>query len=264
MAQGWVWLGAGLAGGAAGALSGLFGIGGGIILVPVLGALMGLDQHQAQGVSLAVMLAPVGLPAVLHYRKTGHRIRWGLVGILLLGFLAGVTAGALLANAIPARPLRWGFIGFLLLMAARYLAARRATGERIRPEPPLAALAGIGLLIGAFGGLMSGLLGIGGGAVIIPLLALWLGLPQHEAQATSLALMLPPIGLPGVLIYAGGHGLPWMILLFAGGGFAAGSLLGARSATRMRGRALEAVFAGFMVLLAALLAFKMRAAGGAL
>lgn len=265
MPQGWVWLGAALAGGAAGSLSGLFGIGGGIILVPVLGALLGLDQHQAQGVSLAVMLAPVGLPAVLHYRKSGHPIPWKLVGILLAGFLAGVTAGALLANAIPPRPLRWGFIGFLLLMAARYLAAgRRGARERARPEPPLAALIGIGLLIGAFGGLMSGLLGIGGGAVLIPLLALWLGLPQHEAQATSLALMLPPIGLPGVLVYAGGHGLPWMILLFAGCGFAAGSLLGARSATRLRGRALEGVFAGFMVLLATLLALKMRASGGGL
>ena len=119
------------------------------------------------------------------------------------------------------------------------------------------ALVGFGLLIGAFGGLISGLLGIGGGAILIPLMALWMGLPQHEAQATSLALMLPPIGLPGVLVYAGGHGLPWIVILFAGGGFAAGSLLGARFATGMKGRALQVVFAGFMALLAALMALKM-------
>lgn len=193
MAIGMLWLGTALAGAAAGTLSGMFGIGGGIILVPVLGALLGLDQHQAQGISLATMLAPIGLPAVLHYRKAGHLIRWKLVGYLLIGFLVGVTAGSLLANAIPSRPLRWTFIGFLLLMALRYgVAARTSTQPESRLEPSTRALIGFGLVIGALGGLMSGLLGIGGGAIIIPLLALWMGLPQHEAQVTSLALMLPP------------------------------------------------------------------------
>jgi uncharacterized membrane protein YfcA len=257
MGQSVMWLGAALAGVAAGALSGMFGIGGGIVLVPVLGALLGLDQHKAQGISLATMLAPVGLPAVLHYRQAGHRIRWKLVGYLVCGFVLGVTAGSLLANAIPNRPLRWGFIGFLLLMALRYTFAARGNGEGPeRAEPSMGAMVGFGLIIGAVGGLMSGLLGIGGGAIIIPLLALWMGLPQHEAQVTSLALMLPPIGLPGVLVYAGGHGLPWMLLFFAGAGFAGGALMGARFATGMKGRALQAVFAGFMVLLAVLLAFK--------
>ncbi|MBS1767337.1 MAG: sulfite exporter TauE/SafE family protein [Acidobacteria bacterium] len=258
MPHGWLWLGAAVAGAAAGSLSGMFGIGGGIVLVPVLGGLLGLDQHQAQGISLATMLAPIGLPAVLHYHRTGHPIRWRLVGVLLVGFIGGVTAGSLLANAIPVGPLRWSFIGFLLLMAARYLwTARRPRPERPRQEPGVQALVGFGLLIGAFGGLMSGLLGIGGGAIIIPLLALWVGLPQHEAQATSLALMLPPIGLPGVLIYAGGHGLPWMILAFAGCGFAAGSLLGARFATRTRGLALQKGFAGLLLVLAAMLAWRI-------
>ena len=257
MGQWTMWAGAMLAGVGAGALSGMFGIGGGIVLVPVLGALLGLDQHKAQGISLATMLAPVGLPAVLHYRKAGHPIRWRLVGYLICGFVLGVTAGSLLANAIPARPLRWTFIGFLLLMALRYaMVARDSAASEPRPEVSPRALLGFGLAIGALGGLMSGLLGIGGGAIAIPLLALWMGLPQHEAQVTSLALMLPPIGLPGVLVYAGGHGLPWMLLLFAGCGFAGGALMGARFATGMRTRALQAVFAGFMVLLAVLLALR--------
>ncbi|HTL98548.1 MAG TPA: sulfite exporter TauE/SafE family protein [Holophagaceae bacterium] len=257
MAVWMVWACAALSGMAAGGLSGMFGIGGGIVLVPVLGALLGMGQHQAQGISLATMLAPVGLPAVLHYRQAGHRIRWRLVGYLICGFVLGVTAGSLLANAIPARPLRWVFIGMLLLMALRYaLAARDRSAREERPEPPHAHLIGFGLVAGAAGGLMSGLLGIGGGAVIIPLLAIWMGMPQHEAQVTSLALMLPPIGLPGVLVYAGGHGLPWVLLLFTGSGFAGGALLGARFATGMRGRALQAGFAGLLVLLALLLALR--------
>ena len=252
-----VWACAALSGVAAGGLSGMFGIGGGIVLVPVLGALLGLSQHQAQGISLATMLAPIGLPAVLHYRKAGHAIRWRLVAYLFGGFIVGITAGSLLANALPGRVLRSAFIGLLLLMALRFaLAARNRQVPEPKPEPPHAHLLGFGLAIGAAGGLASGLLGIGGGAIVIPLLAIWMGMPQHEAQVTSLALMLPPIGLPGVLIYAGGHGLPWMLLLFTGAGFAGGALLGARFATGLRGRALQAGFAGLMVLLAALLALK--------
>ena len=252
-----MWLGALAAGMAAGSLSGMFGIGGGIVLVPMLGALLGLDQHQAQGVALATMLPPLGLPAVLHYRRAGHRIRWSLVGYLLLGFLGGVAGGALLANAIPDRPLRWGFVAFLLLMALRVLWASRTRGPgSARPEPSQRLQILGGLLIGALGGLLSGLLGIGGGAVIIPVLALGLGLAQHEAQATSLALMLPPIGLPGVLVYARGHELPWKVLLFAGLGYTAAALIGARFATRLRGHALQGFFAGLLVVLAALLALK--------
>ncbi|HET8714203.1 MAG TPA: hypothetical protein VFM16_00150, partial [Holophagaceae bacterium] len=73
---------------------------------------------------------------------------------------------------------------------------------------------------------------------------------------TSLALMLPPIGLPGVLVYARGHELPWKVLLFAGLGYTAAALIGARFATRLRGHALQGFFAGLLVVLAALLALK--------
>ena len=63
-------VGAGLA---AGVLSGLFGLGGGLVLVPFLGLAMGLDQHASQGVTLAVMLLPIGLPAVLAYHRAQKR-----------------------------------------------------------------------------------------------------------------------------------------------------------------------------------------------
>jgi hypothetical protein len=251
-------LGALVAGVVAGTLSGMFGIGGGIVLVPMMGLLLGLDQHQAQGISLGVMLLPIGLPAVLQYRRAGVRVRWRLVLILLAGFLAGVTGGSLAANHIPAAPLRWTFVTFLLAMALRYhLASRRQGPLPGRKEAAGLAFVLLGLLIGAFGGTLSGLLGIGGGAVIIPFLAIWLGMDQHEAQVTSLTLMLPPIGLPGVLIYAKGHGLPWVPLLMAAAGFAGGAFLGARSATSMRGPSLQRFFALLLVLLAVLMASKV-------
>lgn len=246
-----------LAGLIAGSLSGAFGIGGGIVLVPMMGLLLGLDQHRAQGISLAIMLLPIGLPAVLHYRRAGVRVRLKLVLILLAGFLPGVTAGSLLANLIPPTPLRWLFVAFLLAMALRYhLAGRRGDAGAPRAEPAGATFIVLGLLIGALGGTLSGLLGIGGGAVLIPILAMWLGLSQHEAQVTSLTLMLPPIGLPGVLVYAKGHGLPWGPLALAALGFAGGALLGARFATSLKGPALKRVFMLMLLLLAAGMAVR--------
>jgi uncharacterized membrane protein YfcA len=248
--------GSGLAGGA---LSGMFGIGGGIVLVPLLGLALGLNQHQAQGVTLAAMLLPNGLPAVLHYRRRGVPILWKLVGILVLGFLAGVYVGSVLANRIPEGPLRWTFAAFLVLLAARMLLAPGSPG----PAPGTGTDTGVplpahpwlpGLAIGCAGGLSSGLLGIGGGVVIIPLLAAWLRMPQHQAQATSLAVMLPPIFLPGVLVYAAAQqGLPWAILGGVAGGFMLGAFLGARLATAVKGPVLRIAFAAVMLAMALLM-----------
>ncbi|MEH2392572.1 MAG: TSUP family transporter [Nostoc sp.] len=57
------------------------------------------------------------------------------------------------------------------------------------------------LLLGVLAGFLSGLVGIGGGVLIVPVLVFWFGLSQHEAQGTTLALLVPPIGLLGALTY---------------------------------------------------------------
>jgi hypothetical protein len=104
---------------------------------------------------------------------------------------------------------------------------------------------------------LSGLLGIGGGVVMIGLLVAVVGLTQHEAQGASLATMLPPIGLPGVLVYArSGHGLPWLLLAAVAMGFAAGAWGGARVAVRIDGRRLGRGFAIFLALVASAVAWK--------
>ncbi len=241
-----------LCGAAGGLLSGAFGIGGGVVLVPLLGGLLHLDQHRAQGAALAAMLLPTGLPAVLHYRKEGVNIDTKLVLILLIGFVVGVFGGAKVANLIPDRPLRWGFIAFLALLSLRTWRQRALdpADHDLRPWHISEALC-----IGAAGGLGSGLLGIGGGLVIIPLLSWRLGYGQHRAQVTSLALMLPPIGLPAVYVYAHSHpeGLPWRVMLGVAFGFATAAYLGARLATRLRGPKLRLVFVGLMAAMAVLL-----------
>jgi uncharacterized membrane protein YfcA len=247
-----------LAGGfLAGVLSGAFGIGGGIVLVPLLVLLLGLGQHEAQGVTLAVLLLPMGLPAVIAYHRMSP-IRWRLVGALIAGFASGVGLGSLAANHLPERPLQSLFVLFLATVAVRALrsAARGGPGRAPRQRPPSSDWNG--LWIGALGGALSGLLGIGGGLVMVPLLVAAVGLSQHQAQGTSLATMLPPIGIPGVLVYARAQGgLPWSLMAAVALGFAGGAFLGARLAVRTGETRLARVFALFALCVAAALAWKV-------
>ena len=87
---------------------------------------------------------------------------------------------------------------------------------------------------------------------MIPLLVAVLGLKQHEAQGTSLAVMLPPVGLPGVLVYSAARGgLPWLVVACVAAGFLAGGALGARVARRVKGPALVRGFSVFQLAVAA-------------
>ena len=249
-------LGSGMGGGL---LAGLFGVGGGLILIPLLIFFLKLEQHQAQGVTLAALLLPTGLPAVLHYRKRGVPVHWPIVGFLICGFLGGVWSGAKLANHVPAAPLRYGFVALLLVMALRMFLIKPA-GEGCPEGGPELSIPRIwlpALLIGCVGGIASGLLGIGGAILMNPLLAWRLRLPQHQVQLLTLAMMLPPIGLPGVLVYVQAQqGLPWFVLGGLAVGFLLGAYGGARVATRTQGRHLRRIFAGVMVLMAALLLMR--------
>jgi uncharacterized protein len=248
-------LGTGVCGGL---LSGLFGVGGGIVMVPLLGVILNLDQHRAQGATLAAMLLPTGLPAVLQYRRRGIASSVPLVGVLILAFLFGIYGGSLVANRIPSNALRWGYAGFLVFLAVRTF---------LRQEPPVVDrgaepfdLSGLwtwGLPIGFLAGVVSGLTGLGGAVVVIPLLAARFRMTQHEAQLASLMMLLPPIGLPGVYVYAQAQGgLPWLVILGVAIGFAVGALGGARVATRMRGAKLKQIYAGVVLVMALLVMLR--------
>jgi len=99
----------------AGFISGSLGVGGGIIIVPGLIFFLGLTQHQAQGVSLGMMLAPIGLLAFINYYKAGHiNIKYSL--LLLAVFFVGSYLGSLMAIQLPAATLKKIF-GILMLFA---------------------------------------------------------------------------------------------------------------------------------------------------
>lgn len=112
-----VFVGAGLA---AGILSGLFGIGGGIVLVPILMTLIGMTQLEAQGTSLGALLLPVGILAAYKYHEQGALdIRGALLASL--GLAAGAFFGAKLALSLPPDILRKLFGVFLLVVAFKFL-----------------------------------------------------------------------------------------------------------------------------------------------
>jgi uncharacterized membrane protein YfcA len=99
----------------AGFVSGSLGVGGGIVIVPGLVFFLGLSQHEAQGVSLGMMLAPIGLVAFINYYKAGYiNIKYSL--FLLAVFFIGSYLGSRMAIQLPAATLKKIF-GFLMLIA---------------------------------------------------------------------------------------------------------------------------------------------------
>ena len=100
-----------------GIASGMFGIGGGVILVPILGLLLGFAQHRAQGTSLVALIPPTGLLAVLAYGKAGY-VDWRTGLLLIPGVFLGGIVGGNLAKRIPAGPMRKIFAALMFLLGA--------------------------------------------------------------------------------------------------------------------------------------------------
>ena len=104
-----------LAGMLAGIASGLFGIGGGVILVPILGLLLGFSQHRAQGTSLVALIPPTGLLAVMAYAKSDY-VSWKIGLLLIPGVFLGGIAGGALAKKIPAARMRRIFAVLIFML----------------------------------------------------------------------------------------------------------------------------------------------------
>lgn len=104
----------------AGALSGLIGIGGGVIIIPALVFLFGLSQHQAQGTTLALMIPPIGLLAAWTYYKQGF-VDLRIAALICVGFFVGGLFGAKLATSISNEVLSKIFGVVLLLMSVKML-----------------------------------------------------------------------------------------------------------------------------------------------
>ena len=103
-----------------GIFSGLIGIGGAIIIIPILVLLFGLSQHTAQGTTLALMVPPIGLLAAWTYYKAGF-VDLKIAGFICLGVLVGGLAGARFATQIPEQVLRKVFGAVLFLASLKMI-----------------------------------------------------------------------------------------------------------------------------------------------
>jgi uncharacterized membrane protein YfcA len=185
-----------LVGVVAGVLAGLFGIGGGLVLVPVLIALFAQQQfnpeisvHLAIGTSLAIIVFNASVASWSHHQR--HAVLWPVVQKLSLGLLVGAWLGAMLAKQLAAPMLKQLFGLFEILIGLYLMVRYQPQAQNVKPQRGL--LLGVGLFIG----FISALLGIGGGTLTTPFL-LWRKGVMQQAVATAAACGLP-IALAGTL-----------------------------------------------------------------
>jgi uncharacterized membrane protein YfcA len=105
---------------AAGFLSGMVGVGGGLIIVPSLVFFLGFSQHSAQGTSLGLILLPVGILAVWEYYRQGH-VDIVVVGVLAVGFLIGSLYGSKFALSLPQETLKKIFAVLMIVIAVKMI-----------------------------------------------------------------------------------------------------------------------------------------------
>ena len=173
-------------GGAAGALSGLFGVGGGILIVPGLVLLLAMPQRRAHATSLAAIV-PIAAAGAAGYAIAGA-VDWIPAALLTAGGAVGALAGTHALRRIPERGLRIIFAAFLLAAAASLPFEVSAGEAPIQLDPVTGAML---VALGAVAGAMAGLLGVGGGIVMVPGLVLLASASQAVAQGTSLAVIIP-------------------------------------------------------------------------
>lgn len=256
-----------LAGLATGMVLGLFGSGGSIIALPALMYLLHVEPKSAIAMSLGVVGVTATLAAVDHWRRGNVELRVALVfGIF---GVAGTFAGARLGLLTPV-VIQLGLFALVMYAAAwRMLrpavvkpaaaggvaavgggtAALGGHQSFITPQMGHIALHGIGV------GVLTGLVGVGGGFLIVPALVLLSGLPMKQAVGTSLAIVAAK-SYAGFVGYMGGVPIDYALMGAFTAVTVAGSFIGSHFASRISQSALKKGFAWFLVVVASYIMFK--------
>jgi uncharacterized protein len=229
-----------------GAFSGFFGVGGGIVLVPILVLLMHVAQKQAQATSLVVVALAATTGAVTY--AVGDSVVWSSVVFLLAGGLVGTWLGSAIVLRVQPRSLQLMF-GLLLVGAAIRLVV--ASGDAVSTAVvALGPLVIAGYVLSGFAmGILSSLLGIGGGIIVIPLLIAFFGFTQQLAAGTSLVVMVPIALLGAWRLTRAGH-TQWAQGTRMGLAAAVGAVGGASLALVASPDVMQAAFGAVMVLAA--------------
>lgn len=234
-----------------GTVGGVFGIGGGLIAIPALGVLFGLDQQLAQGTAL-VMVVPNVLLALWRYHQR-NRIDPRHAPLLAASSVGFAWLASLVAVQLDAQSMRLAFVVFLLALAAynfarMFMAKATPSAELRHPWPWLGVLGGVA-------GAMGGMFGVGGAVIATPVLTSVFGTTQVVAQGLSLTLAAPSTAVT-LLTYGLNHHVDWAM----GVPLALGGLLsiswGVRLAHALPERVLRTAFCVFLLVCAVLLAIK--------
>ena len=226
----------------AGLFGGVTGGGGGIVSIPLMVAFLKLDQHAAHGVSL-VALVFTGLVGAITYASNGS-LDLGAAVLIAAPAVVTARAGAHFAHSLPEWKLKRAFGGYLLVVSALLLLKPcLGTPQALSTS---AARAIILLMTGTIAGFTSGMMGVGGGAIMIPAMVLLAGFDQHVAQGTSLLVMVPAGGTGAYTHWKLGNVktgiLPGIIA-----GVLAGTWLGGTFAHFLSDMALRAIFAILLI-----------------
>jgi uncharacterized membrane protein YfcA len=233
-----------LSGLAAGVLSGLFGIGGGTVMTPAVQALLGAPPIVALATPLPAIF-PTALTGAWTYRQGGQLDERAAAWIVGPG-IVGAVAGAALTDVIETHLLLIVTALLLVREAVNILrgARRREADVEGAPGTPM-QLAGIGLAAG----FVSGLLGVGGGIVIVPLLVGVLRMPLKRALGTSL-LAIVVLVIPGTVVHTWLGHIDWAIFAALTIGAVPGARIGARLALGTRERTLRLLVGSFLLVVA--------------
>jgi uncharacterized membrane protein YfcA len=227
----------------AGVLSGLFGVGGGIVMTPGINVFLSTAPIVALATPLPVIL-PTALMGAATYGRAGavdiRAAAWmggcGIIGVVGGWWITGqVNTHWLLI--LTAALLVWQSIGIIR-------GRSNTEGERQHREATPLTYAGIGIIAG----LASGMLGIGGGLVMVPLTAGWLGMPIKTAFGTSL-LAIVALAIPGTILHAWSGNIDWAIFLAVTVGAVPGARIGARVALGTRERTLRLLVGSFLLVI---------------
>jgi uncharacterized membrane protein YfcA len=227
---------------AAGSFGGLVGLGGGVVMIPLMVGVAGLQQKQAHGTSL-VALVFTGLVGAATYATRGQ------VDVLAAGLLAltaTVTArfGARYAHVLPEWKLKRSFGAFLLAIAVILLARPWLRGADAHPATWVTAT--VLLTTGLFTGFLSGMMGVGGGSIMVPAMVLLAGFPQVLAQGSSLLAMVPAGAVGAYTHFRLGNVVRGMLPGLIPG-ILVGTLVGSSFALRLPELVLRLTFAAVLV-----------------
>lgn len=245
----------------AGLLSGLFGVGGGTVIVPFLVMLLRFDQRLAAGTSLAAIV-PTATVGVISYAVHGS-VAWIAALLLAAGAVVGAQIGTWLLPRLSLTVLRSAFVGFLVaVIVSLFVVIPSRDAELVLTWLSGAALVVLGIVTG----ILSGLIGVGGGIIVVPALMVLFGTSDLVAKGTSLLMMIPT-ALSGTVGNIRRRNVDLVAAAIVGIAACTTTALGAWAAVLIDPVVANALFAAYLVVIAVQMAIRAwkgrsRPAGG--